>query len=679
MKKSLIFTILLIVPIMGYLFIAFLLPFQIPVLPSSTIFLDKDGKEIGEIIYSGSIRHREITFEEIPEFTTRTLIALEDRTFYDNNGISIWWIGRSLVHNLQAGKVIEWGSTISAQLVRNILGISESRSFGRKLLEFMYAVRINHLLTKNQILTEYLNRVGFGYMNYGLKSASIYYFDKEPKNLTRAEQIALLSLPKDPRKYDPYKQPRQFRARFELLTKTLVATNILSNDESEAIRNEQFAWNRDHSNPLPYVSDFLNLTPTLSIHGEGDAIQTTFDRVLTQHVDEIAHNALRELAWRNVGDYGILIAERTENNPLLRVMIGWVSYRESTAGQVNTTTTLRQPGSTIKPFTYVLAFKNLGLTPEDTILDLPIAYKTSENYSYEPKNYTQDYKGEITLRRALSESINIPAVKLTERLWVSSLLEFLRSLGITSLTRDADHYGLALTLGDGEISLYELLQAYTIFTSNGQFCPFEITIPAKTCKQIIDSKYTDMINSILTDRYAKLGGFPLYSSLDFADRLVAVKTGTSRNFRDNWAIGFTPHYMIGVWTGNKSGENMKGVSGATGAGEIFRRIVYALEPTGQDPKPLSRVSKTQNSLTITSPLHESVYQKTADKSDEWQQIKLRFETNIPYDTAQWMLNGTKVTGDFIDLVPGRHTIEIILLKDGQIVEREKNSFSVEGA
>jgi penicillin-binding protein 1C len=341
----------------------------------------------------------------------------------------------------------------------------------------------------------------------------------------------------------------------------------------------------------------------------------------------------------------------------------------------------------------VLAFKNLGLTPEDTIIDLPTAYKTSENYSYEPKNYTQDYKGEITLRRALSESINIPAVKLAEQVGVSPLLEFLRSLGITSLTKNADHYGLALTLGDGEISLFELLQAYTIFTNAGQLCPFTfINSPLplgegsgvrageeKICKQIIDSKYTDMINSILTDRYAKLAGFPLYSPLDFADRIVAVKTGTSRNFRDNWSVGFTPHYMIGVWTGNKSGENMKGVSGATGAGEIFRRIVYTLEPTGQDPKPSTLVSKTQNYLTITSPLHGSVYQKSIVKSDTLQQIKLHFETNIPYDVAQWMLDGTKVTGDFINLIPGHHTIEIILLKDGQIVEREKSTFSVEGA
>ncbi|MDP2104013.1 MAG: penicillin-binding transpeptidase domain-containing protein, partial [Candidatus Gracilibacteria bacterium] len=426
-----------------------------------------------------------------------------------------------------------------------------------------------------------------------LKSAAKYYFNKEPQNLTQAEQIALLVLPKDPKKYDPYRQPKNFRTRFELLIKTLVATKVLTESEGENIRSEQLVFNTDHSNPLPYVSDFLKSRDILSKH----LYQTTFDNNLTNQIDTIAKNALRELSWRNVSDYGILIAERTENNPLLRVMIGGASYHESSAGQVNATTALRQPGSTIKPFTYVLAFKNLGLTPEDTILDLPIAYKTSENYSYEPKNYTQDYKGEITLRRALSESINIPAVKIAEKVGVSSLLDFLRSLGITSLTKDADHYGLALTLGDGEISLFELLQAYTIFANNGQFCPFEITTSTETCKKIIDSKYTDMINSILTDRYAKLAGFPLYSPLDFADRIVAVKTGTSRNFRDNWAVGFTPHYMIGVWTGNKSGENMKGVSGATGAGEIFRRIVYTLEPTGQDPKPSTPVSKTQNYLT----------------------------------------------------------------------------------
>lgn len=245
-------------------------------------------------------------------------------------------------------------------------------------------------------------------------------------------------------------------------------------------------------------------------------------------------------------------------------MIGGKNYLESEEGQVNTTISPRQPGSTIKPFTYLLAFSELGLTPESTITDLPVHYETAEGYSYEPKNYSQDYQGEVTLREALSQSINIPAIKVLELLGVDRLLSFLRSVGITSLQESSDHYGLALTLGDGEVTLFELLQAYSIFAYDGLYCPISyLENSHPPCVQKVDKKYTDKITSILSDRYVKLPEFPLGSSLDFPDRWVALKTGTSRNFRDNWTVGFTKHYMIGVWTGNKNGENMKGVSGAT--------------------------------------------------------------------------------------------------------------------
>ncbi len=274
--------------------------------------------------------------------------------------------------------------------------------------------------------------------------------------------------------------------------------------------------------------------------------------------------------------------------------------------------------------------------------------------------------------------MNIPAIKLAEQVKVPVLLDFLRVLGITSLKENADHYGLGLTLGNGEVSLYELLQAYTIFANEGRFCPFVLQTEITSCKDIMEKKYTDMIVSILTDRYAKLGGFPLYSPLDFSDRNVFVKTGTSRNFRDNWAVGFTDHYMIGVWTGNKSGENMKGVSGATGAGEIFKRIVYNLEKKEEVQVPVKLEASTQKYLTITNPLSGSVYKKEHTKSEEKQQISLRFDTNISYDAYSWLLDGTKVLGKFIAPTPGNHIIEVVLMKDEEVVKTEKNTFQMEG-
>ena len=713
--------------VISYFFLVFFLPLSLPVLPSSTIFHDKQGQEMGEVIYSGSVRHREITSEEIPDFYKKALVTLEDKTFWTNNGISFRGVIRSTLHNIQAGKVVEGWSTLSSGLIRNTFWIGENRTAGKKILEFLYAIRLNHMFSKDAILTEYINRVDFGYMNHGLKPAANYYFGREPTDLTQAEQIALLILPKDSKKYDPYRKPKNFRARFEEVVKILIQEQMITEEEWKNILNENLHWNTEHGNSLPYVVDFLKTkiqTP------EKNPIRTTFDLALTEQIDIIAKNALKELAWKNVSDYGILIAERgteenwknnnktlqkrsnsdaygshgsleesspewtvrryveRENGDLnrkneffqgsMRVMIGGVNYADTTAWQVNTTLALRQPGSTIKPFTYLLAFEKFSLTPESTIVDLPIAYRTSENYAYEPKNYSQDYKGEITLRQALSESVNIPAIKLAEKVGVPALLSFLRWLGISSLQEDADHYGLWLTLGNGEVSLLELLESYTIFANNGKYCPFRFTedSPILPCIPKVHSIYTDMVVSILTDRYAKLGGFPLYSALDFPDRDVFVKTGTSRNFRDNWAVGFTDRYMIGVWTGNKSGEDMKGVTGATGAWEIFRRIVYSLERGEHEQAPRKIPLNGKPYLTITNPLEGSLYKQEPEKSANKQKVRLNFDTNILYDRVYWLLDEIKIDSDFIDLARGRHTIEVILMKEGE-VKKEKNIFDVQ--
>ncbi len=197
---------------------------------------------------------------------------------------------------------------------------------------------------------------------------------------------------------------------------------------------------------------------------------------------------------------------------------------------------------------------------------MPVSYKTADDYSYEPKNYSKDFKGIITYAEALAESVNIPAVTTLEKVGIQKLLDFLHTLGVQSLTDTPEHYGLSLALGSGEISLFELTQAYSIFSNGGSYCAF-VTQPSKTknCEPRVDKKYTDIIESILTSRENKMRSFPINSALDFSDRKVFVKTGTSRNFRDNWAVGYTDHYLIGVWSGNKNAENMKGVSGATGA------------------------------------------------------------------------------------------------------------------
>lgn len=678
MKKIIsIFFLITIVFLSAYVYVAYFLTLSLSELPSSLVIVDTHSEEIGEVVANESIRHREMGFSDIPHLYLSGIVWLEDRDFWQNDGISMRGIVRSIVHNFQEWKIVEWASTLSAQYIRNALWINESRDLKHKILESLYAIRLNHISSKEAILTSYINRIGFWYLNYGLKSASFYYFGKEPKNLTEAEQIALLVIPKNPNTYDPYKNQENFLRRYDTILSTLESWGIISTSEAKNIKSEQLAFRSDHRSALPYVVDYIKQNNKKLTKPLSSVIRTTVDASLTARIDTISRSLLDELSWRNVSDYGILIAERSPSGPVLRVMIGGKDYHESNEGQVNTTLSLRQPWSTLKPFTYILAFEHLWLTPESTITDLPVNYKTAEWYSYEPKNYSQNYQWEVTLRESLSQSINIPAVKILEKIGTDTLLLFLRSVWITSLDQTSDYYWLALTLWDGEVTLFELLQAYSIFAYDGKYCEMASIENTQTpCVRKIDKKYTDMITSILSDRYSKLPGFPLNSSLDFPDRWVALKTGTSRNFRDNWTLGFTDHYMIGVWTGNKNGENMKWVSGATGAGEIFARIVYFLEQNESTPSVLQKERISKPFLEITSPLGGSLYKIDELKSNDLQKIKLKFSTNLDYDKSYWILDEKRISEELINLIPWDHVVEVVIEKNWKEIMRKKNIYKV---
>ena len=266
-----------------------------------------------------------------------------------------------------------------------------------------------------------------------------------------------------------------------------------------------------------------------------------------------------------------------------------------------------------------------GSHMSDTITDLPVSYATAEGTSYEPKNYSLRYRGPISLAEALAGSVNIPAVKMAALVGVPRLQSYLGELGITTLRESPDHYGLALTLGVGEISLWELVQAYTIFGSEGRLCPLSLESALPCSERGILKSPPNSISEItesLSNPLYRLHEFSLGSALDFGERRIFVKTGTSRNFRDNYTIGITPKYLIGVWTGNKDGSNMQGVSGASGAGEIFAQVVREIDPIGNAfpsallPKSLSNTPATK-SLEITRPLAGTRYKNTGSLSLEY--------------------------------------------------------------
>jgi penicillin-binding protein 1C len=357
-------------------------------------------------------------------------------------------------------------------------------------------------------------------------------------------------------------------------------------------------------------------------------------------------------------------------------MIWWNDYYIDN-WQVNSIFALRQVWSTLKPFTYTLAFKDLWYNPSTIITDLPIQFDTQDWNTYSPKNYSLDYKWEVSLAQALSQSINIPAIKLTKQIWLNRLHEFLKELWISSLNKDSSYYWLALTLWVWEISLFELVRAYTIFSNDWKICKLNIVKNKwNDCHKIIEKKYTDMTNSILSNRYFKLWWFPINSNLDFKDRNVFVKTWTSRNFVDNYSIWYTNKYLIWIWVWNKDWTPMKWVSWSTWAWEIFRKIVYELESWYIIPKTIIQNKIGKKYLEIISPLNNSTYKIDNTKPKEIQKIWLDFKTNIIYDRYKWNINNKELKNDFWQIEIWNFEIKLELFKNNEIILVKKSYIDI---
>lgn len=706
MKKILAFLAFIIIAFFSYFVFSYKL--EIENKPNSVVLLDKNWIEIWEIIKDKKYRYRSFSLDETPGFLKKAIVELEDKRFWKNSWMDFLALMRASYHNIKAWKVVEWGSTISSQLIRNSFWLNEKRDLKHKAKEFLLALLLNTKYSKEEILEKYLNSIYFWYLNYWFESASHFYFWKSLKNLTKAEQIALIVIPKNSEKYDPYKNKSNFERRFFMLLDYFKEKWLLTKKEYELAKNEELNFELEKEKAaLPYIVDFLRqkvetnglkveINNYLSLQGL-DIAKTTIDHNLTKKINEIAQATVASLQWKNVNDFWVLIVDKKTNE--IRALIWWKNYHWED-GQVNSVLATRQPGSTIKPFTYFLAFQNLWMNKYSKIIDEPVQFFTEENYAYTPKNYSLKFKWEVTLQEALSQSLNVPAVKLLNEVWAENLLNFLRDLQISSLDKNADHYWLSLTLWSWEISLYELLQAYTIFANEWNFCNFRILKWEElNCEKKWGKENIDQVVEILSDSKVKIEEFPIHWNLDFWDKKVFVKTWTSRNFRDNWTIWFTKNYLIWVWVWNKDWSEMKWVSWATWAWEIFKKIVEnietefeifdsslaseslsnleAMQPWYYEAKN-SKKNIDQNRdkwlwnkyLQITSPLNWSVYKIDKNENIENQKIKLDFSSNTNFSDKKWFINWEEFRDNFWMLKKWNHKIEIITFDSWEEIARD---------
>lgn len=548
----------------------------------STKIYDRTGKVLLYEIH-GEEKRTIIPFEEIPEYAKQAAIAIEDQNFYNHPAFDWRSVIRALFVNILKGRVVQGGSTITQQLAKNAF-LTPEKTFSRKIKELILSYWLEHRYSKDEILNLYLNQVPYGANAYGIEAASQTFFNKPAKELNLSEAAVLAALPKAPSYYSPWgTHLDELGNRKNYILSQMLELKFIDEEEKSRSQNKElrFASPNIGSIKAPHfvmmVREYLNdKYGEETVEKGGMKIITTLDWPL----QEIAERTIKEGAERNEelykGKNAALVAQDAKTGQIL-ALVGSRDYFDiKNDGNFNVASQgLRQPGSAFKPFAYITAFKK-GYSPETAIFDLPTEFDTSGDplKSYQPENFDQKFRGPINLRQALAQSINMPAVKVLYLADIDDTLKTAQDFGITTL-KERSRYGLSLVLGGGEVKLIEMVGAYSVFSREGIKHQQSLILNIDDSRGKTLEKYVDqavaaiepqpakLINNVLSDQEARKGLFQNSFDLTvFADREVALKTGTTNDYKDAWAIGYTPSLVVGVWAGNNNNQPMQKQAGS---------------------------------------------------------------------------------------------------------------------
>ena len=510
------------------------------------------------------------------------VIAAEDRRFRYHPGVDPAALLRALASRFSDGRR-SGGSTITQQVIRAVY--RHPRTFSAKVTEAWYALRLERMMSKDEVLEQYVNRIPFGNQLVGIHAASRYYVLQPAKELSIAEAAFLAAVPNAPASLDPVRyHSRALRRQRFILGRMAEEGTITAEEHRRALRQN-----------IPVVLPSARFAAPHAVEFAVQGVQrgvplaelrTTFDGELYRDIQWIVRGHLERLKEKRVTNAAVVVLHNATGE--VRAMTGSADYFDDAAqGKVNGALALRQPGSSVKPFTYALALE-AGMTPATLLADVPTSFPDAGG-SFVPVNYDREYHGPVRLRTALACSYNIPAVRLLHRLGTAALHAKLAEAGITSVTKQPEHYGYGLTLGNAEVSLLELTNAYRSFANGGEWRPISVIVsaegiaggprplshPAESGERhpVFSPAAAALITDILSDPAARRAAFGNHFRFPFA---CAVKTGTTKDYRDNWAVGYTPEYTVGVWAGNFDGRPMQQVSGVTGAGQIFTDVMHLL-------------------------------------------------------------------------------------------------------
>jgi len=561
----------------------------------STSVLDRNNKVIYQIYNDKNIIP--ITLKEVSPDLINATIAIEDKNFYRHQGFSLWGITRSLIKNIVFRRIEGGGSTITQQLIKNSL-LSSEQTLLRKIKELILAVELERRYSKDQILEMYLNLTPYGGTAWGGEAASQYYFNKHAKDLTLVQAAIIAGLPQSPSQYSPFiGEKNAFVPRTKEVLRRMREDKYISKDEEKAALNnlEQIVFDKKKAAfPAPHFIFFLKDTldkqlTNNALYQKGLIIKSTLDLELQKAIEKIVKEEIAKTKGLNISNAAVVVIDPKNGDVL--AMVGSVDFNNEEFGKFNAALGLRQPGSALKPFTYALALEN-GYTASSVIMDVKTEFTSGleNDKPYTPVNYDGKFRGPVQLRMALGNSINVPAVKTLARVGIKNLLQTLYDAGLTTMAptqNNLNRFGLSLTLGGGEVKLFDLVTAYSALANEGKATSVRSIVEVKnyrnkmifksgktTQKQIFSPETAFIISHILTDNNARLLSFGQNNYLNIEGRTVAAKTGTTDDKRDNWAIGYTKDLVVGVWVGNNNNEPMSEAlaSGISGAAPIWRRI-----------------------------------------------------------------------------------------------------------
>lgn len=618
--------------------------FENRLVAESTKIYDRTGSVLLYDVH-GSMRRTEVPLTEISPFIQNATVAIEDSTFYEHNGFRPLAFLRAILVNLglREGFRGQGGSTITQQVIKNTL-LTKDKTPIRKAKEIVLALKLERIATKEEILAIYLNETSYGGTVYGAEEASKYFFGKSAKDVTLAEAAYLAALPQAPTRYSPHGNRRnELDGRKDLVLSRMHDQGYITDEEYEAASAEEVEFQPQSEAGIKaphfvfYVRELLEEKYGAdAVANEGLQVITTLDWDLQQKAEEIvSKRALENEKNFNAENAGLVAIDPKTGQVL--AMVGSRGYfDEEIDGQVNVTISPRQPGSSFKPFVYAAAFEK-GYTPETVVFDLKTQFaatcsaqdlETHDN-CYAPVNYDGVFRGPVSFRNALAQSINVPAVKALYLVGLNDALDMSQRLGITTLT-DASRYGLTLVLGGGEVKLLEMVGAYGVFAAEGIKHPTTPLLEVrdsdgdslekyeKQGERVVDAQVARQVSDVLSDNEARAPAFGEASALYFPGVELAAKTGTTNDYRDAWIVGYTPGLAVGAWAGNNDNSEMvRRVAGFIVAPMWHEFFEYALEkyppesftPPSPDPQwdSLAPVLRGEWNTNAAQGVHDILY------------------------------------------------------------------------